>query len=82
MKTSLSFCDLWHSFRQVYYTSLQNAADGLEVTFWVSDPSDVASEQAGLTSAQLQAMLDAKKDALQSSTLNLLPYFIHPYLFV
>ncbi|XP_033628985.1 uncharacterized protein LOC117291426 [Asterias rubens] len=55
------------SFRQVYYTSLQNAADGLEVTFWVSDPSDVTSEQAGLTSAQLQAMLDAKKDALQSN---------------
>ncbi|XP_022112072.1 uncharacterized protein LOC110991164 [Acanthaster planci] len=49
------------TYREIRFTSLQDVDEGLQVTFWVTDPNDPMRRQAGLTSYQLQVVLDEYK---------------------
>ncbi|XP_038048814.1 uncharacterized protein LOC119722655 [Patiria miniata] len=44
--------------KEVRFASLEDVAEGLQVTFWVIDPTDPMRRQAALTSSQLQSMLN------------------------
>jgi len=52
--------------KDIHLTSIQSVAEGLQVTLWVADPNDPAGRQAGLTSGQLQDMLQSYKGDLET----------------
>ena len=49
----------------VIITSVVEMADGVELTFWVSDPNDPMSNMAGLTSEQLLTFLVEYEDTIK-----------------